>query len=195
MHVKTRANSETLLHADGGGDAVVEEELLQLKRRMDALEKENMLLKEGGITARTGGGGLTARAVVTPPNNKSGSAKSPNKPVPALPGGGAPSATRRQSRSSGESGTDSDVTSRAEVAEVVSEAGGSHAGVEAGKLRGIDKRHVLPVPEACAVFERLEEAAKQGGAARRASALGGETGAQYACFTGTKAQILTPEEA
>ena len=188
MQVKTRANAETLTHADAGGDAVVEEELLQLKRRMDALEKENLLLKEGGITARAGGGGLTARAVVTPPNNKSGSAKSPNRPVPALPGGGgAPSATRRQSRSSGESGTDSDVTSRAEVAEVVSEAGGgSHAGVEAGKLRGIDKRHVLPVPEACAVFERLEEAAKQGGAARRASALGGETGAQYACFTGAK---------
>jgi hypothetical protein len=189
MQVKTRANIEKLphSHSDGGGDAVVEEELLQLKRRMDALEKENMLLKEGGITARAGGGGLTARAVVTPPNNKSGSAKGPNRPVPALPGGGAPSATRRQSRSSGESGTDSDVTSRAEVAEVVSEAGGgSHAGVEAGKLRGIDKRHVLPVPEACAVFERLEEAAKQGGAARRASALGGETGAPYPCFTGTK---------
>jgi hypothetical protein len=88
-------------------DPQVEEELRALKWRMDQLEKENLLLKEGALTARQGvvtarGGESQDQDLTT--GSAAGSATAPVA-SPAL-------------RSSG-SGTDNDETLGAEVAEVV----------------------------------------------------------------------------
>jgi len=94
--------------ADG---AQVEAELKTLKRRMDQLEKENLMLKEGGLTAR--------RGEVMHKDFKATPWPAPvATATAALPASLTPPLGSHALRSSG-SGTDNDDTLGAEVAEVV----------------------------------------------------------------------------
>jgi len=97
-------------------DPQVEEELRALKRRMDQLEQENVLLKEGALTARAGG--LTARRGELQDECLKGTAW-PGRPATSVTAAAtAPVVASPALRSSG-SGTDNDETLGAEVAEVV----------------------------------------------------------------------------
>jgi len=116
MHDKgeMRESKRRLSDAPGSPDPRVGDELRALKRRMDALEQENTILKEGGMTAQAGP--LTARRgeLRDEQDLKATAWAAPARAPPAVPARPASQALR----SSG-SGTDNDETLGAEVAEVV----------------------------------------------------------------------------